>query len=60
MVVFVDLGVVADDDVEVGIKIEVEGEEVIWGVQAETEINIPNIITSARNLFAPFFTSWLS
>jgi hypothetical protein len=60
MVVFVDLGVVADDDVEVGIKIEVEGEEVTGGVQAEIEIIIPNIITNARNLFAFFFTSWFS
>jgi hypothetical protein len=56
----VDLGVVVDDDVEVGIKIEVEGEEVILGVQAEIEIIIPNIITNIRNLFAPFFTNWLS
>jgi hypothetical protein len=60
MVVFVDLGVVADDDVEVGIKIEVEGEEVTGGVQAEIEIIIPNIITNARNLFAFIFTSGLS
>jgi len=60
MVVFVDLGVVADDDVEVWIKIAVEGEEVIWGVQAEIEIIIPNIITKARNLFAFIFTSGLS